>query len=187
MSRVSKDAYYMGIARAVAVRSTCLRHRYGAVLVNNDEIAATGYNGAPRGEPNCCDLGSCYREACGGAPVDARAATHGAQYGACVAVHAETNCLLSAGRGAARGATLYLACLPPGREAAPCNYCDRLIRNAGVVRLVTALVEEAEHGRAHPYRDGAIADVRIVEESRAYVGSVLRPAADDDALARNVR
>ena len=48
--RISKDQYYLSIAEAVAGRSTCLRRKYGAVIVNNDEIVATGYNGAPRGE-----------------------------------------------------------------------------------------------------------------------------------------
>lgn len=59
--RPSKDVYYLGIAKAVAQRATCLRRIYGAVIVNNDEIVSTGYNGAPRGERNCCDTGKCYR------------------------------------------------------------------------------------------------------------------------------
>lgn len=59
--RPSKDAYYLGIAKAVAQRATCLRRIYGAVIVNNDEIVSTGYNGAPRGARNCCDTGKCYR------------------------------------------------------------------------------------------------------------------------------
>lgn len=59
--RPSKDAYYLGIAKAVAQRATCLRRIYGAVIVNNDEIVSTGYNGAPRGERNCCNTGKCYR------------------------------------------------------------------------------------------------------------------------------
>lgn len=59
--RPSKDAYYLGIAKAVAQRATCLRRIYGAVIVNNDEIVSTGYNGSARGERNCCDTGKCYR------------------------------------------------------------------------------------------------------------------------------
>ena len=61
--RSNKDEYYLDIAASVAKRSTCLRRRYGAVIVNNDEIIATGYNGSPRGEKNCCDTGECWREA----------------------------------------------------------------------------------------------------------------------------
>jgi len=56
MKRLSKTQYYLGIAEAVSKRSTCLRRQYGAILVKNDEIIATGYNGSPRGSNNCCDV-----------------------------------------------------------------------------------------------------------------------------------
>lgn len=81
--RIDKDNYYLNIAKAVAARSTCLRRQYGAVIVADDEIIATGYNGAPRGEANCCDVGKCYcREH--STPIDEHAARHGDQYGTCV-------------------------------------------------------------------------------------------------------
>ena len=60
--RRDKVNYYLDLAEIVAQRSTCLRKRYGAVIVNNDEVIATGYNGAPRGRANCCDLGYCLRD-----------------------------------------------------------------------------------------------------------------------------
>ena len=63
MERISKTDYYLGIAEEVAKRSTCLRRQYGAVIVKNDEIISTGYNGAARGMTNCCDVGECWREA----------------------------------------------------------------------------------------------------------------------------
>lgn len=95
--RIDKDNYYLNIAKAVAARSTCLRRQYGAVIVADDEIIATGYNGAPRGEANCCDVGKCYcREH--STPIDEHAARHGDQYGTCVAVHAEQNAIISAPR-----------------------------------------------------------------------------------------
>ena len=62
MSRIEKENYYLDIAQTVLERSTCLRRRYGAIIVRNDEIVATGYNGAPRGRKNCSDLGGCVRE-----------------------------------------------------------------------------------------------------------------------------
>lgn len=134
--RMDKDQYYLKIAEAVAVRSTCLRRKYGAVIVNNDVIVATGYNGAPRGEPNCCDVGRCYcRE--NPTPLSPHAAGHGDQYGSCVAVHAEQNAIICAPRKDMQGATLYLATLDPEVEPAPCNFCDRMIRNAGIVRVIT--------------------------------------------------
>ena len=60
--RPDKNSYYLNIADAVLERSTCLRRKYGAVIVKDDEIIATGYNGAPRGSENCCDIGYCERE-----------------------------------------------------------------------------------------------------------------------------
>ena len=133
--RPSKDAYYLDIARAVSRRSTCLRRRYGAVVVANDEIIATGYNGSARGDGNCCDIGYCHRADC---------RHNDGNYGACPAVHAEMNALLSASRSETIGATLYLAGydLEEGRqiygwEIEPCPVCARMIANAGIEAVVT--------------------------------------------------
>ncbi len=142
MKRVNKDEYYLNIAAAVAVRSTCLRKHYGAVVVKNDEIIATGYNGAPRGEANCCDTGVCYSHT-HDTPFDEIAAAHGLQYGSCVAVHAEQNAIISASRQELQSATLYLVGYDPRTktwiEAKPCNICDRMIRNAGITRVVRGI------------------------------------------------
>ena len=129
--RYSKDRYYLDIAAAVARRSTCLRRQYGAVIVKNDEIVATGYNGAPRGDENCCDVGSCWRER--------NNIPHGEQYEKCVAVHAEQNAIISASRRDMLGSTLYLSGFEAGRpieDATPCLICARLIKNAGIARVV---------------------------------------------------
>lgn len=133
--RPDKDNYYLNIARAVAARSTCLHHKYGAVIVNNDEIVSTGYNGAPRGETNCCDSGICYRDN-NKLPVDSSAAQHGDKYGTCVAVHAEQNAIISASRKETLGSTLYLACIDSDVRPSPCNICDRLIKNAGIAKVI---------------------------------------------------
>ncbi len=139
MERVSKKQYYLNIAAVVASRSTCLRKHYGAVIVKDDEIISTGYNGSPRGEANCCDTGVCYART-HELPVDEAAAKHGAQYGSCVAVHAEQNAIISAARHELTGATLYLVGIDPatGRfiDARPCNICDRMIRNACIAETV---------------------------------------------------
>ena len=63
MERISKENYYLDIAETVLERATCLRRIYGAIIVKNDEIISTGYNGAPRGRANCVDMGYCSREA----------------------------------------------------------------------------------------------------------------------------
>lgn len=134
MARPSKDDYYLNIAKAVSERSTCLRRRYGAVLVKNDEIIATGYNGSPRGAVNCCDTGYCAREA--------RGAAHNSDYTSdCSAIHAESNCLLSAARRDAVGSTLYLYGWDSVKQeevipAEPCIMCKRLIQTCGVSRVV---------------------------------------------------
>lgn len=133
VERPSKNEYYLGIAKAVSMRSTCLRRRYGAVIVKDDEIISTGYNGAPRGEQNCSDAGECYRQRMG--------IPHGEQYEKCVAVHAEQNAIISAKRSEMIGATLYLygydVVDDKEIKAIPCDICARLIKNAGIERVVS--------------------------------------------------
>lgn len=123
--RPDKEKYYLNIAAEVAKRSTCNRRQYGAVIVKDDRIIATGYNGSAKGMPNCCDTGNCVRK---GLP-------HNVGYtSACPAVHAEANALLSAGR-EAQGATLYLAGWEDDGRIwfpEPCEMCRRLIINAGI-------------------------------------------------------
>ena len=135
MSRISKRDYYLEIAKTVALRSTCLRRQYGAVIVKDDIIIATGYNGAARGETNCCDVGQCWREA-NGIP-------HGERYEECVAVHAEDNAISQAGRDAI-GATLYLAGSENGKliNAVPCKMCARKIKNARIAEVIATTAEE---------------------------------------------
>lgn len=124
MSRPDKIEYYLGIAEAVAKRSTCMRRQYGAVIVKNDVIVSTGYNGAPRGAENCCDTGECWREA--------HNIPHGEQYEKCQAVHAEMNAIINGNRAEMYGATLYLVGLEDGKriEAKPCLMCEKAIKNA---------------------------------------------------------
>ena len=136
---MSKADYYLDIAAAVAKRSTCLRRQYGAVIVKDDVIVSTGYNGAARGQPNCCDTGECWREAHG--------IPHGEQYEKCVAVHAEQNAIISASRRDMIGSTLYLAGFEGGKripadEVAPCLICGRMIQNAGIERVICEEVEQ---------------------------------------------
>lgn len=133
MPRIDKDNYYLDIAATVAERSTCLRRCYGAILVKNDEIIATGYNGAPRGRKNCADMNYCTREA--------MQIPSGERYELCRSVHAEANCIISAARQEALDSTLYLVCRHPQdgtfiAESSPCSMCRRLIINAGIHKVV---------------------------------------------------
>ena len=105
MPRISKENYYLDIAETVLERATCLRRVYGAIIVKNDEIISTGYNGAPRGRKNCVDMGFCTREA--------MQVPRGQRYELCRSVHAEANAIISASRRDMVGSTLYLV----GRDA----------------------------------------------------------------------
>ncbi len=127
--RPSKDKYYLGIAKAVCKRSTCLKRKYGCVIVNNDEIIATGYNGNPRNMTNCCDIGKCLR-------LDKP--HNSGDYSDCHSVHAEQNAMLSASRREMIGATMYLYGEENGVEidARPCPICGRMIANSGIVKIV---------------------------------------------------
>lgn len=131
-NRISKDAYYLGIAKAVSKRSTCLRRQYGAVIVCNDEVVSTGYNGSPRGEVNCCDVGICHRMNC---------EHNDGNYAICPAVHAEQNAIISASKAELLGSTLYLygydCKTQTGVRAVPCALCERMIKNAGIGRVVS--------------------------------------------------
>ena len=136
--RIDKRGYYLGIAEAVSGRSTCLRRHYGAVIVKDDEIIATGYNGAARGETNCCDTGICHRQGM---------KHNDGNYGSCPAVHAEQNAIISASRSEMIGSTLYLYGYDceQGRtiKAEPCPVCARMIKNAGIAFVVGS--EEVNH------------------------------------------
>lgn len=145
MNRISKDEYYLNIALAVSKRSTCLKRHYGCVIVKDDRIVATGYNGSPRGDVNCCDLGKCKRPD----------AERYSDYTSCEAVHAEQNAIISASSEELKGATLYLACegfkrvesisktyiniVNEDKNPAPCPLCMRMIKNAGISRVVNGI------------------------------------------------
>lgn len=136
--RLSKLSYPLLIAKAIAMRSTCLRRRYGCVITKNNRIVATGYNGAPRGEDNCCDLGICQRP---------RAQRYSG-YETCVAVHAEQNAMINASKEELEGAILYLFCLEwseakddwvdCAEDVHPCSLCMRMIKNSGISKVITS-------------------------------------------------
>lgn len=131
--RVSKENYYLDIAETVSERSTCLRKHYGAIIVKNDVIVSTGYNGAPRGRKNCVDIGTCIREKLH--------IPRGERYELCRSVHAESNAVIAAPREQMLGATVYMACIDPkdgSRVAGTCScaMCKRILINAGIETIV---------------------------------------------------
>lgn len=132
-TRISKDNYYLDIAQTVAERCTCLRRKFGAIIVKDDTIISTGYNGAPRGRKNCSDLGYCFREKLG--------IPRGERYEMCRSVHAEANAIIAAPRDRMLGATLYMACVSPADGSlyagtSSCMMCKKLIINAGIETVI---------------------------------------------------
>ena len=132
MNRRDKDNYYLDMAESVSQRGTCLRKRYGAVIVKDDEVIATGYVGAPRGRKNCTDLDACLREA--------QNIPRGERYEMCRSVHAEANAIISASRKDMLGSRMYLTGIDLAtgeyvENASSCAMCKRLIINAGVEEI----------------------------------------------------
>lgn len=130
-NRPDWDEYFLDIAKAVGKRATCLRRRYGAIIVKDNIIISTGYNGAPRGEANCIDTGLCERERLN--------VPKGQNYELCVAVHAEQNAIINADPIKMQGAKIYVVGFNADGSLAsgkPCLLCRRMIRNAKIAEAV---------------------------------------------------
>ena len=145
---MTKTDYYLGIAKAVSKKSTCLKKQYGAVIVKDDEVIATGYNDVCRKEAHCV---TCTKKS-GTGDVD--------EYYSCPAVHAEQNAIISASRKEMLGSDLYLAGFDTASgnevEARPCEICLRLIKNAGIDRVInrTGIIYER-------WEDGILYDLNL--------------------------
>jgi dCMP deaminase len=135
-ARVSKDDYYLGIAREVARRSTCFRRSIGAIIVRDDQIISTGYVGAPRKTRDSLDHGYCLRDKLG--------IPHGERYELCRSVHAEQNAIINAARAGVSllGGDMYIHGVAPDKgepiDAFPCFICKKMIINAGLNRVVSS-------------------------------------------------
>ncbi len=133
--RVSKQQYYMNIAEEVSQRATCFSMHFGCIIVKDDQIVSTGYNGAPRKTKDCYELGFCLRRKLG--------IPSGTQYETCRSVHGEQNAIINAARAGTGllGADLYLfgRRVLDGQEslikAYPCFICKKMILNAGIKRV----------------------------------------------------
>lgn len=133
MKRIDKNNYYLDIAEVTLERATCLRKKWGAVIVKNDEIISTGYNGSPRGRKNCDDLGYCMREKLN--------IPRGERYELCRSVHAEQNAIISAPRKDMIDAILYIVGINSSdgsyvSNSMPCAMCKRVIINSGIKKII---------------------------------------------------
>jgi dCMP deaminase len=159
--------YFLGIAKAVAVRGDCTRRQVGCVIEKGHRVVSTGYNGAPSGQPGCLSAGACprgkhYRALdAGGPPVDGvvslfgkmcacgntwpcpETVDPGSSYdtgpGACISIHAEANALLYADYALCKGAYMYVT-------AEPCGGCRKLIAAAGINGVVWATAVPGHNG-----------------------------------------
>jgi dCMP deaminase len=159
--RISKEEYYLGIAREVARRSTCFRRSIGAIIVRDDQIISTGYVGAPRKTRDSVEHGFCLRDRLG--------IPHGQRYELCRSVHAEQNAIINAARAGVSllGGDMYIfgTAMEGGAaiNAFPCFICKKMILNAGLTRVVCSTAADApaiftieEWARA--WREGDILD-----------------------------
>jgi len=139
--RVSKERYYINIAKEVSERSTCLSTRYGAVIVKDDQIVSTGYNGAPRKTLSCLDRGNCLRRQLN--------IPSGQQYELCRSVHAEQNAIINAARAGVSlvGGNIYMYGTkvwenkPELIDTIPCFICKKMIINAGLKKIISVTKE----------------------------------------------
>ncbi|HVN96530.1 MAG TPA: cytidine/deoxycytidylate deaminase family protein [Syntrophorhabdaceae bacterium] len=155
------DSYFMGIARIVAQRSTCLRRNVGALIVKGKRILATGYNGAPSGLTHCMDL-SCLREQMKIAP--------GERHELCRGLHAEQNAIIQAAfHGVSiNGADLYCTHLP-------CSICIKMLINAGIKKVF--------------YVDGYPDDLsmKLIDESTIVLQKVVLNSAENVTPASRLK
>ena len=131
ITRISKHEYYLKIAEAVSLRGTCLRRKFGAIIVKDDRIVSTGYVGAPRGRINCCDRGTCYRME--------HNVPSGQRYELCRSTHAEMNAIIQASPEEMKCATLYLVGIENDgsyTNSDCCSMCKRVIINSGINTVI---------------------------------------------------
>ena len=145
--RPSWEQYYTNLALHAGARSTCLRRRYGAIIVKDNRIVGTSYNGSARGEVNCTDRGTCKRQDLNVPP--------GERYELCEAVHAEWGACINSNPTDMVGATIYVAGTNADGSLAsgkPCMMCERTIKNAQISKVVyldsDGSIKEMKIGRA---------------------------------------
>jgi dCMP deaminase len=124
VTRLSWDDYFSAVCKVIASRADCRRAQVGAVIVKDHRIVATGYNGSPAGGASCVD-GECPR----GLLSEEELASLTPDYSNCIALHSEMNAIAYASRSETEGATIYLS-------MDPCDMCNKLIRAAGITRVV---------------------------------------------------
>jgi dCMP deaminase len=139
------DSYFMKLAHIVKERSNCMKRSVGAIIVKNNRIISTGYNGVP-GKVNCYQ-GGCKRcNSC---------APQGIALDECNCIHAEESAVLEVGVHMAKGSTLYTT-------LAPCRWCSKVIIAAGIFRVVYDEKYQHSESEAILKSEGIIYDKYII-------------------------
>jgi len=141
--RLSKDEYYLDLAKSVCQRATCLKVQIGAVIIRDDQVVATGYCGAPRGTKSSMEHGFCLRQKLG--------IPSGHRYEMCRSVHAEQNAIINAARSGTSllGGDMYIfgerrnddGSVGDVLDAFPCFICKKMLINCGLKRVICSLKE----------------------------------------------
>jgi dCMP deaminase len=129
-NRLTWNEYWMNIVEQVGKRSTCIRRNIGAVIVRDNIIVSTGFNGAPRGMPHCTEIG-CLR--------DELKIPSGTRHEVCRGVHAEQNAIIRGDPLRMDGATMYV-------NAKPCKICAKMIANSGISKVVYVEIYPDDEG-----------------------------------------
>ncbi len=121
-NRPTWDEYFMEMADLARKRTTCIRRGVGAVIVKDNRVLATGYNGVPKGLKHCSEVG-CMRQQMN--------VPSGQRHELCRGLHAEQNAIIQAAcmGQSIEGSTLYCT-------TRPCVICTKMIINAGIRRIV---------------------------------------------------
>jgi len=139
--RPEKDRYYLNIAKEVSERSRCFRSHHGVIIVKDDQIVATGYNGAPRKTKDCVERGHCIR--------DIMKIPSGQRYEICRTVHGEANCIINAARAGVSvlNGDMYMFSYKVSSnvkepiDSLPCFICKKMIINAGINRMIINMAD----------------------------------------------
>lgn len=134
MKRIDWDTLFMFQVRAYAMRSACLKYKVGAVFTRDNRVLTGGFNGPPRGEPNCCDVGC--------AKVKSNGDFISAGSGLCRGAHAEMNSLVNACLGGVDLSKSTVYC-----SFSPCLDCAKHLVNLGIVRFVYEVEYTEDEGK----------------------------------------
>jgi len=171
-TRLSKDEYYLQIAHATSRRSTCLRRRFGAIVVKNDVIVSSGYNGSARGVVNCDSVG-CLKDKLNIPQYEG--------YDHCIGVHAEENAVINAARSGncTLNGVMYIfgenVKTSEETEPRPCSRCRRVLINAGIAEIVIKK-QKIVHIKTKDW---------ATEDTKSYIGMFERKPTNGPEKERN--